>query len=67
MEAIRELEQIFRQWLSAIRLFTALGSAEDHPQAGAAPSRASRPSLPAMSHWWLVEHAIASGKQRAEP
>lgn len=67
MEALHDLDHMFRQWLSAMRLFAASASGTDRARARPAPSHASRPSLSAMSRTWLLEHEIASGKHRDDP
>ena len=68
MEAIHDLDQFFRHWLSAIRLFgTAAVDEQDRSRTRSAPSGRRRPSVSAMSEAWLVEHHIAAGKHFEGP
>lgn len=63
MEVLHGVDQMFRQWLSMLRLFGARVAGEELAAARPASPRARRPSLPRMSSEWLLEHELASVKR----
>ena len=66
MDAIHDLDQLFRHWLSAIVLFGSHVHCETPARIPTTSSRTRRFSLPTMSQTWLLEHEIASGKHQDE-
>ena len=64
---VHDLDQIFRQWLSAMRPSTDDAVGTEHAPARPVRRRARPPSLPPMSLEWRREHEIATSKHQEDP